>query len=119
MASLSNVKFKRMFNLERSHKGQFAWKIKNTKMAAIIEVVRYCHVKCQEVSRLIGGGVKQLKKQRPRWRSDILNGESQIWLFSVVVLQTTAKKWTKVKNSRAKRAKLLFLLTKVSSTHIR
>ena len=37
MASLSNVKFKRIFNLERGHKGQFAWKQKNTKMAAILE----------------------------------------------------------------------------------
>ena len=26
MASLSNVKFNRIFNLERGHKGQFAWK---------------------------------------------------------------------------------------------
>ena len=32
----------------------------------------------------------------------------QIWLFHVVVLLTTAKKWTKVKNARAGRAKLLF-----------
>ena len=36
----------------------------------------------------------------------------QIWLFHVVVLQTTAKKLTKVKNARAGRAKLLFLPTK-------
>ena len=36
----------------------------------------------------------------------------QIWLFHFVVLQTTAKKWTKVKNARAGRAKLLFLHTK-------
>ena len=32
----------------------------------------------------------------------------QIWLFHVVVLQTTAQKWTKVKDARAGRAKLLF-----------
>ena len=31
------------------------------------------------------------------------------WLFHVVVLLTTATKWTKVKNARAGRAKLLFL----------
>ena len=31
----------------------------------------------------------------------------QIWLFYVVVLQTTAKKWTKLKNARVGRAKLL------------
>ena len=37
MASLSNVKFKGIFNLERGQKGQFAWKQKNTKMAAILE----------------------------------------------------------------------------------
>ena len=37
---------------------------------------------------------------------------TQIWLFYVVVLLTTAKKWTKVKNARAERAKLLFLPTK-------
>ena len=35
----------------------------------------------------------------------------QIWLFHVVILLTTAKKWTKVKNARAGRAKLLFLPT--------
>ena len=37
MASLSNVKFTGIFNLERAHKGQFAWKQENTKMAAILE----------------------------------------------------------------------------------
>ena len=38
----------------------------------------------------------------------------QIWSFHVVVLLTTAKKWTKVKNARAglECAKLLLLLTK-------
>ena len=36
----------------------------------------------------------------------------EIWLFHVVVLLTTAKKWTKMKNAHAGRAKLLFLLTK-------
>ena len=35
----------------------------------------------------------------------------QIWLFHVVLL-TTAKKWTKLKNARAERAKLLFFPTK-------
>ena len=39
----------------------------------------------------------------------------QIWLFHVVVLQTTAKKWAKVKNARAERAKLLFLPTKYAN----
>ena len=39
----------------------------------------------------------------------------QIWLFHVVVLQTTAKKWTKVKNARAGRAKLLFLLSEYAN----
>ena len=33
----------------------------------------------------------------------------QLSLFHVAVLLTTAKKWTKVKNARAERAKLLFL----------
>ena len=37
LASLSNVKFKRIFSLERGQKGQFAIKQKNTKMAAILE----------------------------------------------------------------------------------
>ena len=37
MASLSNVKFKRIFILEEGHKGQFAWKQKKTKTAAILE----------------------------------------------------------------------------------
>ena len=39
----------------------------------------------------------------------------QIWLFHVEVLLTTAKKWTKVKNARAGRAKLLFLPTKYAN----
>ena len=39
----------------------------------------------------------------------------QIWLFLVVVLLTTAKKWTKLKNARAGRAKLLFLPTKYAN----
>ena len=39
----------------------------------------------------------------------------QIWLFHVVVLQTTAKKSTKVKNARAGRAKLLFLPSKYTN----
>ena len=39
----------------------------------------------------------------------------QNWLFYVVVLQTTAQKWTKVKNARAGRAKLLFLPTKYAN----
>ena len=38
----------------------------------------------------------------------------QIWLFHVVVLLTTAKKWTKVKNACAGCAKLLFLRTKIN-----
>ena len=33
----------------------------------------------------------------------------QTWQFHVVLSQTTAKKWTKMKNARAERAKLLFL----------
>ena len=36
----------------------------------------------------------------------------QIWLFHVVLLLTTAKKWTQVKNARAGRAKLFFGLIK-------
>ena len=39
----------------------------------------------------------------------------QMWLFHVVVSQTTAKKWTEVKNARAGRAKLLFLPTKYAN----
>ena len=40
----------------------------------------------------------------------------QIWLFHVVVLQTSAKKWTKVKNARAAgRAELLFFPTKCAN----
>ena len=35
----------------------------------------------------------------------------QIWLFHVVVLHTTVKKWTNTKHTRAGRAKLLFLST--------
>ena len=39
----------------------------------------------------------------------------QIWLFHVVVLLTTAKKWTKVKNARAEHANLLFLHSKYAN----
>ena len=38
------------------------------------------------------------------------------WLFHVVVLLTTATKWTKVKNARAGRAKQLFLPTKFANS---
>ena len=38
------------------------------------------------------------------------------WLFHVVVLLTTATKWTKVKNAREGRAKLLFLTTKYANS---
>ena len=38
-----------------------------------------------------------------------------IWLFHVAVLQTTAKKWTKVKNACAGHAKLLFLPNKFAN----
>ena len=47
-----------------------------------------------------------------------LSTKPQIWLFDVVFLQTTAKKWTKMKNARAERAeraKLLFLPTKYAN----
>ena len=37
------------------------------------------------------------------------------WLFHVVVLLMTAMKWTKVKNARAGREKLLFLPTKYAN----
>ena len=47
-----------------------------------------------------------LKCWRSYWTSNLAISRS------VVVLQTTAKKWTKVKNARAGRAKLLFLPTK-------
>ena len=40
---------------------------------------------------------------------------SSLNLFHVVVLLTTAKKWTKVKNVRAVLAKLLFLPTKYAN----
>ena len=39
----------------------------------------------------------------------------QSWLFHVVILQATAKKWTKVKNARAGRAKVSFLPTKYAN----
>ena len=39
----------------------------------------------------------------------------QLSLFHVAVLLTTAKKWTKVKNARAERAKLLFLHNKYAN----
>ena len=37
MTTLSNVKFKIIFNLEQGNKGQFAWKQNNTEMAVILE----------------------------------------------------------------------------------
>ena len=39
----------------------------------------------------------------------------QIWLFHVVVLLTTAKKWTKMKNARTEDAKLLFFPPKYAN----
>ena len=39
----------------------------------------------------------------------------QTWQFHVVALLTTAKKWTKMKNARAGRVKLLFLPTKYAN----
>ena len=39
----------------------------------------------------------------------------QFWLFHVAVLQSTAKKWKKVKNVRAGRVKLLLLPTKYAN----
>ena len=39
----------------------------------------------------------------------------QTWLFHVVALLTTAKKWTKMKNARAGRAKLLFMPTEYAN----
>ena len=39
----------------------------------------------------------------------------QTWLFHVVALLTTAKKWTNMKNARAGRAKLLFLPTEYAN----
>ena len=39
----------------------------------------------------------------------------QTWLFHAVVLLTTAKKWTKVKNEHAEHAMLLFLPTKYAN----
>ena len=41
--------------------------------------------------------------------------EPQIWLFHIIVLLTTAKNWTKMKNAHAGRAKLLFLPTKCAN----
>ena len=49
MASLSNVKFNSIVNLERGHKGQFAWKQKNTKLAAILESVAKVRASNQEL----------------------------------------------------------------------
>ena len=39
---------------------------------------------------------------------ETLSIKPQTWQFHVVVLQTTAKKWTKMKNARAQRAKLRY-----------
>ena len=46
--------------------------------------------------------------------ADVLYKTSNL-AFHVVALLTTAKKWTKVKNARAGRAKLLFLPTKYTN----
>ena len=46
--------------------------------------------------------------------ADVLHKTSN-FVFHVVVLLTTAKKWTKMKNARAERAKLLFLSTKYAN----
>ena len=46
--------------------------------------------------------------------ADVLHNTSNL-VFHVVALLTTAKKWTKMKNARAGRAKLLLLPTKYAN----
>ena len=42
----------------------------------------------------------------------------KIWSFHVVVLLTTATKWTKIKRARAERAKLLSLATSMQNCDV-
>ena len=64
---------------------------------------------------LVGTAVNLGKKMKIYRQVLMFFINPQIWLFHVVVLLTTAKKWIKVKNARARRAKLLFLPTKYAN----
>ena len=64
---------------------------------------------------LVGTALNLGQKMKKYPQVMTLSIKPQIWLFHVVVLLTTAKKWTKVKNARAGRAKLLFLPTKYTN----
>ena len=64
---------------------------------------------------LVGTALNLVKKMKIYPQVMTLFIKPQIWLPHVVVLLTTAKKWTKVKNACAGRAKLLFLPTKYAN----
>ena len=57
---------------------------------------------------------ENLKNENLSPSADVLHNTST-WLFHVVALLTRAKKWTKMKNARGERAKLLFLSTKYAN----
>ena len=58
---------------------------------------------------------QKMKKKKKNLQVLTSFTKPQFWLFHVKVLQTTAKKWAKVKNVRAGRVKLLFLPTKYAN----
>ena len=67
---------------------------------------------------LVGSAVKLGEKMKIYPQVLMFFIKPQIWLFHVVFfffLLTTAKKWTKAKSARARRAKLLFLRTKYAN----
>ena len=59
------------------------------------------------VPQLVGTALNLGKKMKICSQVLMSYIKPEIWLFHVAVLQMTAKKWTKVKNARAGRAKLL------------
>ena len=61
---------------------------------------------------LVGTALNLGQKMKKKKNLQLLTSftKPQLWLFHVAVLQTTTKKWTKVKNVRAGRVKLFFCL---------
>ena len=67
---------------------------------------------------LVGTALKLGEKMKSYPQVLTLSIKPQIWLCHVIVLRTTAKKWTKEKNARAGRARLLFLLCKYANKYV-
>ena len=112
----------------RKHSGLFSPSIRPMLLvvsplnALIDDQIRSCEVfglKCVKLEEFKEGDSVDLLLSSPetleKHYEDLSNLSENILLFHVVFLLTTAKKWTKIKNARAKRAELLFLPTKYAN----